>query len=67
MADSAFKPGAYPGFTIAELQAFIEQGRPNAAAMQAEIERRGKVAAGDTSVMTDGERLRYARGSKHHG
>ena len=29
--------------------------------MQAEVDRRAKAAAGDWSVMTDGERLRYAQ------
>ncbi len=72
MSDAAFKTAKYPGYTTAELQAFIadydsstavDQVRaPQAIAdMKAEIERRAKVAAGDVSVMTDGERLRQVK------
>lgn len=63
MSDAAFKTGAYPAYTIDELKAFVAEGRePSiAAAMTAEIARRDRVAAGDVSAMTPGERLRHSR------
>lgn len=71
MSDAAFKTAAYPGYTTAELGLMIirhEEGRVTQPAhllkaIKAEIGRRAKVAAGDTSVMTDGERLRQVRES----
>jgi hypothetical protein len=60
MSDAAFKSAPYPSYTLMELQAFVAAGRGNDV-MVAEIERRGKVGAGDRSVMTPGERLRFAR------
>lgn len=59
--DAAFKTAPFPGYTTAELEAFIARGSAKAPAMRLEIERRAKVAAGDRSVMTDGERLRAVR------
>ena len=65
MSDSAFQTGAYPGFTLAELEAKVDRAEVNGqtapAAMVAEIARRKRVRAGDRSVMTPGERLRTAR------
>ncbi len=58
--DSAFKSAPYAGCMTRQLQEAIDNGTGNPA-MTAEIIRRGKVAAGDVSVMTDGERLRHAR------
>jgi hypothetical protein len=43
-----------------ELQGFVAAGRGNDV-MVAEIARRGRVGAGDRSVMTPGERLRWAK------
>lgn len=65
MSDAAFKSAAYPSYTTEQLRAFVanDEGRAAhiTAAMRAEIERREKVAAGDVSVMTPGERLRRVR------
>ena len=58
--DAGFKSAPYPGHTLMELQGFVAAGRGNDA-MVAEIARRGKVRAGDRSVMTAGERLRWAK------
>lgn len=60
MSDAAFKTGKYPAYTTPQLMVAIKSGQGNDA-MVAEVERRQKVAAGDWSVMTDGERLRYAQ------
>lgn len=67
MADAAFKTGAYPAYTIDELKAFVAQVRePSiAAVMTAEIARRERVAAGDISAMTPGERLRHSKRARH--
>lgn len=54
--DNAFKTARYPSVTTAQLQAAIAAGR-GTPVMVAEVERRAKRDAGDTSVMTDGERL----------
>jgi hypothetical protein len=61
MADAAFPTAKYPAYTTAQLESFVAAGNANAAAMSAEIARRARVAAGDRSVMTAGERLRAAR------
>lgn len=67
MSDSAFKTGAYPGYSIEELRErvsayeFWELSPDKVDAMRREIARREAVAAGDVSQMTAGERLRYAR------
>ena len=60
MSDAAFKTAKYPAYTTAQLQAFIAKGEGNPT-MEAEVARRVLVAAGVTSVMTDGERLRFVR------
>jgi hypothetical protein len=63
MSDSAFPTAAYPGLTDAELRAAMAKGcdRSTMAKMEAELSRRAKVRAGNTSVMTPGERLRHVR------
>jgi hypothetical protein len=64
MSDSAFKTAAYPSFTTQQLEAFIADPKVSPITrevMEAEIVRRAKVAAGDWSVMTAGERLRHAQ------
>lgn len=57
---SLFNTAAYPAYTTAQLQAAVAEGRGNAK-MEGEIARRAKVAAGDFSVATPGERLRAVR------
>lgn len=59
--DSAFPTASYPGLTTTELLNLIADGRGNPR-MIAEMARRAARDAGDTSVMTPGERLRRARG-----
>ena len=61
MSDAAFKSAPFAAYTSAELQAAINRGEDPRLAMRFEIARREKVAAGDVSVMTPGERLRHAR------
>lgn len=69
MSDAAFKTGAFPAYTneamIRWLSDHINGVIPLDAAefarICAEVDRRGRVASGDTSVMTPGERLRHAR------
>lgn len=69
MSDAAFKTAKYPGYTTAELGVMLikhEEGRviyptKQLADIRFEIARRAKAAAGDWSVMTDGERLRHAQ------
>ena len=64
MSDAAFKSAPFAAYTSAELRAAVERGENSAdarAKMVMEIARREKVAAGDVSVMTPGERLRHAR------
>jgi hypothetical protein len=58
--DAAFKTAKYPAYTTAQLKKFIAEGvdADDEAKMTAEIERRAKRDAGDTSVMTPSERLR---------
>lgn len=60
MSDAAFRTGKYPAYTTAQLEGFIAAGEGHPA-MIGEIERRAKVAAGDVSVMTPGERLRHIK------
>lgn len=61
--DAAFNAGAYPAYTTAQLEAALAEGRiPEVAErMRAELDRRARVAAGDVSAMTPGERLRHVR------
>lgn len=69
MSDAAFKTAKYPSYTTTELSRWLADhtaGKTMLAANQyhdvvAELARRAKVKAGDFSVMTDGERLRYVR------
>ena len=61
MSDSAFKTAPYPAYTTDELKKFLAKAQGDCDVIRAEIERRAKVKAGDTSVMTDGERLRHVR------
>lgn len=64
MSDAAFKTAKFPGYTTAQLKEFIadpEADMIRRELMQFEVDRRVKVAAGDWSVMTDGERLRHAQ------
>lgn len=62
MSDAAFATAAYPAYTSAELERSIKENPLLSDAqrdkMKAELERREKVANGDVSVMTAGERLR---------
>lgn len=64
MADAAFPAARYPAYTTAELEAAIAAGADTHGLMTGEIERRARVAAGDTAVMTPGERLRFATNGK---
>lgn len=64
MSDAAFKTAAYPAYSTNELREWLR--RPHSGMTEEvttrvyrEVERREKVAAGDVSVMTDGEKLRY--------
>lgn len=60
--DAAFASRPWPSLTTAELTAAAAKPTTPAdrrAKMEAEIERRAKVAAGDTSVMFPAERLRH--------
>ena len=49
--------GMYKGYTVKELQACVADGRDTEGKMAKEIERRAKVASGDMSVATGGERI----------
>ena len=55
--------GMYKGYTVKELQAFVAEGRDTEGKMTREIERRAKVAAGDMSAATGGERITRKRGA----
>jgi sporulation-control protein spo0M len=57
--DSAFKAAPYSGYTTDELRQMVSRPSAKAREMWAEIDRRERVAAGDVSVMTAAERLRY--------
>jgi hypothetical protein len=65
MSDAAFKSAPYAAYTTTQLRIYIKEpqelNEETVAKMQAEVDRREKVAAGDWSVMTDGERLRHAQ------
>lgn len=77
MSDSAFVTAAYPGYTTAELMVFVAKWRNSmqedilvgdvhihrakVTSMQIEIDRRALVEAGDASLMTPGERLRWVK------
>ena len=59
--------GSFPGFTTKELVARLKaDDLPEATAnkMALEVLRRARVAEGDVSVMTPGERLRFAKAKK---
>lgn len=62
--DSAFKTAAYSGYTTDQLRQMVSRPSANARAMWAEIDRRERVAAGDMSVATPGERLAYVKSNK---
>lgn len=62
--DSAFATAPYSGYTTDQLRQMVSRPSANAAKMWAEIERRERVAAGDVSVMTPGERLRHVRAQR---
>lgn len=72
MSDAAFKTAAFPGYTTAQLVGFIAKAKADGfyegcehySKMDAEIDRRSRVEAGDTSVMTSGERLRFLKTGK---
>lgn len=59
--DAAFPTARFPSYTTAQLRQFVAHPTPatDVPALQAEISRREKVAAGDMSVMTSAERLRH--------
>jgi hypothetical protein len=63
MSDAAFKTAPYPAYTTDQLLDMISRGalEPHSSVIRAEIERRHKRDTGDVSVMTAGERLRFAR------
>jgi len=64
VSDAAFKTAAYPAYTTAELTKWVEEGTAqNPAKVLDELRRRARRDAGDTSVMTDGERLRHVKAS----
>ena len=61
--DSAFAHAAYPGYTTDDLRHMLRT-RPGCAPIMNEVYRRERVAAGDMSVATPGERLAYAKANK---
>lgn len=69
MSDAAFATAKFPAYSTADLSRWLanhSEGKSMLAANQyhdvcAELTRRGKVAAGDVSQMTPGERLRRVR------
>lgn len=70
MSDAAFRSAKYPGYTTAQLKQVLIDSKggdvrgiteDHRFEMADEIARRSKVADGDVSVMTSGERLRFAR------
>lgn len=64
--DSAFKSAPYSGYTTRELQQSFrrQENEETRDKMLAELVRRRRVAAGDMSVATDGEKLRAVREGK---
>lgn len=66
MSDAAFKSAPFSAYSTPELETRITALRGDGFSvdvvvkMRAEINRRAKVEAGDVSVMTPGERLRFA-------
>jgi hypothetical protein len=61
--DSAFDTAPYPGYTTDELRQMLRT-RPGCLPIWDEVHRRERVEAGDVSVMTPGERLRFVRTGK---
>ena len=61
--DSAFPTAAYPGYTTDDLRHMLRT-RPGCAPIMNEVYRRERVAAGDMSVATPGERLAYVKANK---
>lgn len=62
--DAAFNTAAYPGYTTDQLRDMLAKGRIERAVedrIASELDRRARVAAGDVSAMTPGERLRHFR------
>lgn len=66
--DAAFNSAPFAGYTDADLRHRLETHEltsvnhiAQAARFRAELDRRAKRDAGDTSVMTPGERLRYIK------
>ena len=65
--DAAFTPHPFPGHTTTELTELVARWTGDhakaetVAKMKAELVRRERVAAGDWSVMSAGERLRSVR------
>ena len=57
---STFNTAPYAAYTTAQLKAAVAEGR-GTEKMAGEIARRAKVASGDYSVATPGERLRAVR------
>lgn len=70
MSDTAFTTAPFPAYTTAQLEAAYAAKRnvvgygAHCEKLQAEIDRRHAVMAGDVSQMTPGERLRYAKTGK---
>ncbi|MBZ9847207.1 hypothetical protein LB565_04290 [Mesorhizobium sp. CA14] len=69
MSDTAFKTAPFASYTTEQLRAHIANihpysGTDTAERMSAEIARREAVAAGDVSVMTPSERLRFIKSGK---
>lgn len=56
--DSAFQTAAYPSYTTDDLRHMLRT-RPSCLPIWDEIHRRERVAAGDMTVATPGERLAY--------
>lgn len=61
--DNAFDTAPYPGYTTAELRDMLRT-RPTCLPIRDEVYRRERAEAGDMSVMTPGERLRFVRTGK---
>jgi hypothetical protein len=64
MSDAAFRTADFPGFTTTELRSFVSKGFADPemdAKARAELDRRERALAGDVSVMTQAERLRFVK------